>query len=247
MRLAIFSDIHANLEALQAVLDDAAGRHVHRYFCLGDIVGYGPDPNGCIELVRSLPRFNCVLGNHDAAATWRYSPYAMHREATETIFWTMDRLTKKHSDFLEDLPLILPMGNMLFTHANPYNPAAYRYVVNTRHARRSFRATRMQLLFVAHTHRPMIITRKNFFQAEFFQPEGKITCRLNPEKQHIINCGSVGQPRDGNPKACYCILDTRKNTMEFRRVAYDTAQTARKLKDADGLPDTLARRLVQGI
>ncbi|BCO10616.1 metallophosphatase family protein [Desulfolithobacter dissulfuricans] len=246
MRLAVFADIHANLEALVAVLDDAAGRHVHRYFCLGDIVGYGPDPNGCIELVRSLPRANCLAGNHDAAVTWRYSPYNMNRKATEAIFWTMDQLTKKHSDFLEDLPLILPMGDMLFAHANPYNPGAYRYVLSSKYALRSFRATRARLLFVSHTHRPMIITRKNFFQVEFFEPQGEITCSLNPEKRHIINCGSVGQPRDRDPRACYCILDTRKNTLEFRRVEYDIGQTAKKIQRIDGLSDTLVQRLLQG-
>ncbi|WP_456385074.1 metallophosphoesterase family protein [Desulfolithobacter sp.] len=246
MRLAIFADIHANLEALVAVLDDAAGRCIHRYFCLGDIVGYGPDPNGCIELIRSLPGANFLAGNHDGAATWRYSPYNMHRVATESIFWTMDQLTQNHANFLEALPLTLAMDDMLFAHANPYNPGAYGYVQSPMYALRSFLATRARLLFISHTHRPLIITRKNFFQVDFFKPKGEVTCSLAPDKRHIINCGSVGQPRDRDPRACYCILDTRKNTIEFRRVKYDISQTAKKIQDSASLPDALLQRLVRG-
>ena len=245
MRLAVFSDIHANLEALQTIVNDAAGQSIHRYFCLGDIVGYGANPNQCIELVRALPKLNCLLGNHDAAAIWRYSPYAMHKDATRAVLWTIDRLTEKNTAFLKSLPPTLPMGDMLFAHANPYNPEAYRYVINNKYAQRSFRATKEQLLFVSHSHRPMIITRKNYFQTDFFQPQGSMTCKLNRKKRQIINCGSVGQPRDLDPRACYCILDTRHNSIEYRRLEYDYARTGQKIREA-GLSGYLARRLVKG-
>jgi len=245
MRLAVFSDIHANLEALERVLSDASTLSVHRYFCLGDIVGYGANPNQCIERVRALPKLNCLLGNHDAAAIWRYSPYAMTKDATRAILWTIDRLTEENSAFLQNRPPVLPMGDMLFSHANPYNPEAYRYVINNKYAQRSFRATREQLLFVSHSHRPMIITRKNFFQTDFSPPKGTTTCALDPKRRQIINCGSVGQPRDHDPRACYCILDTKKNTVEFRRLEYDFIRTGEKIKEA-GQSDYLARRLAKG-
>lgn len=245
MRLAVFSDIHANLEALETVLNDAGAQSVHRWFCLGDIVGYGANPNQCIERIRALPKLNCLLGNHDAAAIWRYSPYAMTKDATQAILWTIDRLSKRNNAYLQQRPSTLAMGNILFSHANPYNPEAYRYVINNKYAQRSFRATREQLLFVSHSHRPMIITRKNMFQTVFFPPTGSLTCDLSRKKRQIINCGSVGQPRDRDPRACYCILDTRQNTIEFRRLEYDYVRTGQKIKEA-GLSDYLARRLAKG-
>lgn len=101
MRLAIFSDIHGNLEALEAFVAHAAQQHIDRYMCLGDIVGYGANPNECIDLIRSLPKINLVLGNHDAAAVWLISPYAMQKEATEAILWTMEQLTESHAHFLK--------------------------------------------------------------------------------------------------------------------------------------------------
>lgn len=247
MRLAVFADIHANLAALQAVVDDMAKCHVHRHCCLGDIVGYGPRPEECIGLVRSLPRLICIRGNHDAAATWQFSPYGMQKRATAAILWTMDQLSTDSTAFLKGLPLLRTMGNMLFAHANPYNPGAFRYVLNSKYARRSFGATGRPLIFVGHTHVPMIITRRNLFRIDFQQPHGPLVRRLDPKKRHIINCGSVGQPRDRDPRACYCIWDTRRQTLEYRRLEYDVAATAAGIEAIDALSDAMARRLGRGV
>ncbi|HEB50653.1 MAG TPA: metallophosphoesterase [Desulfobulbus sp.] len=247
MRLAVFADIHANLAALQAVVADMAERNVHRHCCLGDIVGYGPQPNECIDLVRSLPRLICIRGNHDAAATWHYSPYSMQKQATAAILWTMDQLRPENAAFLEGLPLLRSMGNMLFAHANPYNPGAFRYVLEGKYARRSFGATRQPLIFVGHTHIPMIITRPNIFRITFLQPRGPVVHRLDLKKRHIINCGSVGQPRDRDPRACYCIWDTREQALEYRRLEYDTAATAAGIRAIDALSDSMIRRLRRGL
>ncbi len=247
MRLAVFADIHANLAALQAVIADMAGRRVHRHCCLGDIVGYGPQPNECIDLVRTLPRLICIRGNHDAAATWQYSPYSMQKKATAAILWTMEELRPENAAFLEGLPLLRSMGNMLFAHANPYNPGAFRYVLDRKYARRSFRATGLPLIFVGHTHVPMIITRKNLFTITFLRPGGPLVHGLDPRKRHIINCGSVGQPRDGDPRACYCIWDTREQTLEYRRLEYDADRTAAGIRAIDALSDSMGRRLRRGV
>jgi diadenosine tetraphosphatase ApaH/serine/threonine PP2A family protein phosphatase len=245
MRLALFADIHSNLEAMAAFIEDASSRHIHRYICLGDIVGYGADPNECIRLVRSLPKMNCVLGNHDAAAVWRYSPYGMTRDAQEVILWTIDQLTRDNADYLKNLPPVLKLVNMFFAHANPYNPEAYRYVINKKYAARSFGAVKEKLTFIGHSHRPVVITRKNLFQITFHTPRGSEKKDLHKGKKQIINCGSIGQPRDGDPRACYCVVDTENETVEFHRVDYDFHGAVDKIKQA-GLPDILARRLIRG-
>lgn len=246
MRLAVFSDIHGNLEALEAVIEDMAAKRIDRHICLGDIVGYGADPIPCMDKVRSLPRINIILGNHDAAAAWIASPYSMNKEATQAILWTMEILDADNTRFLKKLPPVIKMGNMLFSHANPYNPLAWRYVVDRKIAVRSFSRTTEKLLFVGHSHRPLIITRSNFFKISFTVPEENSTHYIVSSGRQIINCGSIGQPRDGNPKASYVIHDTRKQTLEFRRVSYDHEKTAQKIKSA-GLPGALSRRLSLGV
>ena len=245
MRLAVFGDIHGNIEALNAVVEDMAGRHIHRYMCLGDMVGYGACPNECIEVIRSLPKMNCVLGNHDAAAVWRYSPYSMTKDAKEVILWTIDQLYEENSRFLQQLPVMQVAGNLCFVHANPYNPEAYRYVINKKYAMRSFASARRQITFIGHSHRPVVITRKNFFQVTFESVHGSKCIPADVKKKQIINAGSVGQPRDGDPRACYCIFDTRENRLEFHRIEYDIQAAADKIK-INGLPDFLSRRLVRG-
>lgn len=245
MRLALFGDIHGNIEALSAVVDHMAANNVHRYMCLGDIVGYGASPNECIDVIRSLPRMNCVLGNHDAAAVWRYSPYSMTRDAKEVILWTIDLLTEENAAFLQQLPPMLSAGDLCFVHANPYNPEAYRYVIDRKYAMRSFASARQRLTFIGHSHRPLIITKKTFFQLTFEPAHGSMDSIVSGKKKRIINCGSVGQPRDGDPRACYCLFDTRQNKIEFHRVEYDINGAAQKIKAA-GLPDFLSRRLTRG-
>jgi len=246
MRLAVFSDIHGNLEALETVLDHAADRGVHRYMCLGDMIGYGPDPDACIQRLRSLPRLNGVLGNHDAAAVWKMSPYAMTRNATQAILWTIEQLLPESIAYVERLESTFTMGDMIFCHANPYNPHAWRYVENRKYAARSFRSTRKQLLFLGHSHRPLVITKKGFFRMDFQVPEESDILPVSPRKRQIFNCGSVGQPRDRNPQACYLIYDTRRDQIEYYRLPYDYSKTADKIYRA-GLPDFLALRLAKGV
>ncbi len=246
MRVAVFADIHSNQEALEAFIADASLRSVDRYMCLGDIVGYGANPNECIALIRSLPRINVILGNHDAAALWSASPYSMNKDATAAILWTMDQLTQNNAGFLKNLRPTLKMGNMLFSHANPYNPLAWRYVVERKYAVRSFSGTREKLLFVGHSHEPLVITRDNYFKISFRTPEENEVAHVDAVKRQIINCGSIGQPRDRNPKASYLIYDTRGEELEFYRLTYDHGKTAEKIRAA-GLPRFLSSRLSKGV
>lgn len=245
MKLAVFSDIHANIEALQAVVDDFHEQRIDRYICLGDLIGYGPNPNECIDLVRSLPNVVVILGNHDAAATWAATPYGMSKSAQQVLFWSMETLTAKNLSFIKDLEPTRVMGEMIFSHANPYNPKAWRYVNSRKYAARTFAQTGKRLVFIGHTHKPLIITRKNFFKISFEEPEPSSVYTVSSGSRQIFNCGSVGQPRDGWPLACYLTYDTRQQQLIYRRVAYDHQQTAAKIIAA-GLPAYLAKRLATG-
>ncbi|MFW2368775.1 MAG: metallophosphoesterase family protein [Desulforhopalus sp.] len=246
MRLAIFGDIHGNIEALEAVVDDMQKRGIDRYICLGDLVGYGANPNECIDLVRSLANAVVVLGNHDAAVTWDTTPYGMSKSAQKAIFFTMDALTKGNMSFLKTLQPLRVMGRMVFSHANPYNPKAWRYVNSRKYAARTFAATGRQMVFIGHTHKPLIITKKNFFQIAFETPDTSVDYPINSRRSQIFNCGSVGQSRDGTPKASYITYDTRKQQLTFHRVAFDCHKAADKILAA-GLPPSLAKRLVKGV
>ncbi len=245
MRLMIFSDIHGNLEALQSVLKDARNRNVHRSICLGDLVGYGPYPNECVELVRNLKNCRCLAGNHDVAALWETSPYGMSSSAKEAILWTMEQLSDENKKYLAGLADRLDLLNMTFVHANPYNPRGWRYVMDRKYALRSFSATRCRQLFIGHSHRPLLITRKHFFSIDLLTVTSSTEIRLKDKKRRIINCGSVGQPRDKDPRSCYLIFDIRKQVLEFYRVPYDIEKTAQAIRSAN-LPSVLGRRLLKG-
>ncbi len=245
MRLMVFSDVHGNLEALQSVLKDAAKRNVHRSIFLGDLVGYGPYPNECIEEVRSLKNCRCLAGNHDVAALWEASPYGMSSSAKKAILWTMEQLSDENQKYLGGLPDRLDLADMTFVHANPYNPRGWRYVMDRKYAMRSFAATSCRNLFIGHSHRPLVITRKHFFSIDLQAVSGSMKFEAADSKRRIINCGSVGQPRDSDPRSCYLIYDSRKQRLEFYRVAYDMEKTARAIKAAE-LPASLGRRLLKG-
>jgi len=216
----IFSDVHGNLEALQGVVADAAERNVDRGIFLGDLVGYGPYPNECIDLVRGLKNCRCIVGNHDVAVFWQTSPYGMSSAAREAILWTMDQLSDANKNYLAELPDRLDIADMTFVHANPYNPRGWRYVLDRKYALRSFAATRCRNLFIGHSHRP--------------------------RRRRIVNCGSVGQPRDGDSRSCYLIFDSRTRELEFHRVSYDVKKTVRAVR-ASGLPEVLGNRLLKGV
>ena len=245
MRLAIFSDIHGNLEALEAFIEDASHCAVDDYICLGDVVGYGAGPAQCMERLKSLPRFSLLLGNHDAAAIWQMSPYQMNARATQAILWTMDQLSEAQTRRLAALESTLQAHDMLFCHANPYSPQGWGYVRSWFSAMRSFLAARHKVIFVGHTHRPRLITHTGGLRIHFADPPSEGAVDLKTKCRCIVDCGSIGQPRDGNPEAGYVICDTEAPSVAFRRFAYDIEGAARRIRQA-GLPRQLAERLFRG-
>lgn len=245
MRLAIFSDVHGNLESLDAFIENAGNRAVDHYVCLGDVVGYGASPNACFERIDTLPNLTALLGNHDAAAIWQASPYEMSPRASRAILWTMEQLAPHHTERIKKLEELIRLEDMVLCHANPYNPTGWGYVITWFSAVRSFLAARGRITFVGHTHRPKVMIRKKGLKIEISAPPKDGCMRLSGDCRYIINCGAIGQPRDGNPNASYVLFDTETQQIEFVRYAYDIDGAAKRIRDA-GLPKYLAERLFKG-
>lgn len=245
MLIALFADIHANREALTACLDDARSQGAESFVFLGDLVGYGPDPVWVVEQVAELVDKGAlaVQGNHDAAVA--DGTQSMGTLARAGIEWTRPRLAPAHVEFLRTLPLDLNEDDRLYVHASASAPQDWIYVTAPREAFQSFRATAQRLTFCGHTHVPALFNESATSLPQQHVPvDGKPMPLLN-QRRWIAVLGSVGQPRDRNPDACYCLLDTAANRLTYQRVHYDVDVTARKIL-AVGLPEALARRIVSG-
>jgi predicted phosphodiesterase len=242
MTILVISDIHANLTALEAVLSDAG--KVDAVWCLGDLVGYGPDPNECISRVRLLPGLVCMRGNHDAAALGQIDIEAFNAEAKISIQWLLSRLTDESLEFLGGLPEKKVIGQITLAHGSPRNPV-WEYILDTRTALRNFDYFETLFCFVGHTHLPIIYQlddeEKNSASLIVSRPNDRFTLL----KRALLNPGSVGQPRDHNPKASYALFDPIANTWENHRVAYDLRSVQTRILEA-GLPTRHALRLEEG-
>lgn len=233
MRIGILSDAHGNLPALEAVFHALDGEHVDVIHCLGDTVGYGPYPNECVDLVRS--RCEIVLkGNHDSGLIGETPIEDFNQYGLAAIQWSQKHVTDERKEYLKSLPFVDVRGDLTFAHASPLNPAEWMYVLTLRSARENFTAFATRLCFIGHTHVPVIIN-EDLSVSEVLKPG-----------RSIVNVGSVGQPRDGNPDATFGIYDTEEGTYTLRRVPYDIKKTASAIKRA-GLPEYLAKRLFQGV
>lgn len=240
MRVLILSDVHANAAALEAVLD-AAGE-IDAVLNLGDLVGYGPDPNEVVKRVRDLPLAASLLGNHDLAALRRLDLATFNPWARAAAEWTARQLTAEMRDYLEHLePHAQALGFHL-AHASPRDPV-WEYMVHASQGPANFAAFAEPVAFVGHTHVPRIFTRQA--RTEVSPARENTILRLEMEPRRILNPGSVGQPRDGDPQAAYATLDTDTGTLIFRRVPYDIARTQARMAAA-GLPRPLADRLSYG-
>ena len=239
MRFAIISDIHANLEAFEAVLADARDNKCTDFVCLGDAVGYNANPHECVHLVREL---DCpiVKGNHDEQASLDESSRDFNEMAEAAIQWTRDHLTAEDKDWLRDLKLQRQVGDFTVVHATLDSPGQWGYVFNNLDAAASFTYQQTAVCFFGHTHVPMAFIRDDGVQR---QQIDKLS--IDPGKKYFINVGSVGQPRDGDWHAAYCIYDAGSNVVEQRRVKYDLATAQKKIINA-GLPHLLADRLAIG-
>lgn len=239
MRFAIFGDIHANLEALQAVLADAEAGECTHYICLGDVVGYNANPHECVELVRKL-ECPVVKGNHDEQASTETSLENFNPLAEEALTWTRAHLTEEDKQWLRDLRLIRQVRDFTIVHATLDTPHKWGYVFNQLDAAASFNYQHTNVCFYGHTHAPRVYIRDSGLKS---MPLDKL--RVEPGKKYFINVGSVGQPRDGDWHAAYCIYDSEKHLVELRRIEYDIYTAQDKIVDA-GLPQRLADRLALG-
>jgi len=232
VRLAIVSDIHSNLEALTSALALIDADPVDHIVCLGDIVGYGADPNDCVQIVRE--RCDVVIrGNHDAAVVHTEISRSFTSYARIGVFWTRSHISEENLAFLESLPLQRTLNDLLFVHASPCEPDQWRYIVDESDARQTFQCFSERVCFIGHSHFPGV-----------YDQHGRI---LSPSRngRTLINVGSVGQPRDHDPRLSYGMFDTEDWTYRNIRAEYDIDTAARKILRAE-LPRALANRLYIG-
>ncbi|MDD5673910.1 MAG: metallophosphoesterase family protein [Chitinivibrionales bacterium] len=243
MRWAFISDIHANSEALEAVVKDIDTQGIDQIACLGDVVGYGANPNECIDLVEKRCPI-VILGNHDAAAIGQLSTQHFNIHAKIAIEWTAGALTEHARTFLGGLQLKSVQPPATLVHATPYEPNMWYYITSLEEAAFNFQFFDTQLCFVGHTHIPIIIVLEDNHEIYVHQ-DTTLEFSSMSKARFLINLGSVGQPRDHNPAACYGIYDADKCTFTYRRVHYDVGQTQAKMRKIK-MPDFLINRLEEG-
>lgn len=239
MKIAVISDIHSNLEALQVVRREIEKEKVERIYCLGDTVGYNANPSECLEMIREMGAVS-VAGNHDFAAVGMTSAEDFNPYARVAASWAAKQLNPEEKKFIEALPLVRKLPEVTLVHATLHEPENWGYVFTAHDAADCFEYQETPICFIGHSHLPSVFEEGG---EVIYSPEAEV--KLDPEKRYIINAGSVGQPRDGNPKSCFVIYDTEKSTVQFRRVSYDIAKTQQKVLAA-GLPPFLAERLAVG-
>ncbi len=241
-RYLILSDIHANLEALEAVLEKTRGRW-DSVLVLGDSVDYGPDPDSVVELLQNIGA-TAILGNHDAVMIDRYDFHEFREAILPVVLWTKNNISPKTRSYLEGLPLTLKVESGLFVHANTQNPLA-GYILTNLNARTQFQATDEALVFFGHTHFCIVYKEDERGLLTSFTPQdGEM---LNIRKgRFLVNPGSVGQPRNHDPRAFYVIWDTQENSIEFYRTPYPFEKTQEKMRRL-GFPSELVQRLTHGV
>ncbi|MFH1567805.1 MAG: metallophosphoesterase family protein [Gemmatimonadota bacterium] len=246
--VAVLSDAHGNLQALEAVVEAARARGADHFLCLGDVVGYGADPGPCLRRLRELTE-TIVLGNHDAAVAGLQDLTYFNPQARAAARWTTAVLREEELRFLSRLPLALEWGDALLVHADPRAPDHWAYIETAAAAAAAMEAVTAKLCFVGHSHRPFIAALAG--PAGIGGPPAPPLHRsegprpLDPGRRYLVNAGSVGQPRDGDPRASFALWDRRQNQVELVRVSYDVAAAQARIRDA-GLPPVLADRLAVG-
>lgn len=240
MRYLLISDIHGNLEALQATFDFSEKLEPYQLMCLGDLVGYGADPTACIDAIGD--RANLILaGNHDLAVADVISFEDFNPIARQAVEWTRNVLSQEDKDLLSNLPLQYIDGDYCFTHASPIEPLAFSYIRTLEDVEAVFNHIGQKLCFVGHTHLPVVVRRDEKTSKLEVVRETKIY--IEDKYRYFVNVGSIGQPRDNNPDACMVLLDEEEGTIEFLRAPYDITASQEKIL-TEGLPSYLAERLL---
>lgn len=248
MKLALLADLHSNLEAVEACIEQARRRGVERFVFIGDLVGYNADPVAVVELVQRLIRDEgaiAIKGNHDAAAAGEVSD-RMNDAAAVAIDWTRRQLSAEQTGFLSKLPLTARDDRILFVHASAAAPERWGYIHDGLRASVSLEASNATYVFSGHVHDPVLYYMGTDKKPQPFYPANGIPIPVGRHRQWLAIVGSCGQPRDGNPDACFAMMDTGLNMLTFYRVPYDHAAAAQKVRKA-GLPEEFARRLETGI
>ncbi len=240
MHYAVISDVHSNLEALDAVLQDIRKRKIEKVFFLGDAVGYGPNPNECVEILKD----NCevlLAGNHDWASLGMTDIEYFNEYAKEAILWTIKVLNEKNRKTLSTFPItkLMKKENILLVHSTPKEPEQWHYLLTLWDAEINFHYFDQRICILGHSHQPFVIEK--FPSGEMITHRRE--ARLGKGKRYIINAGSIGQPRDRDPRACYVVLEGER--VDFIRVPYPVEKTQKKMSEA-GLPSLLIQRLSEG-
>ncbi len=244
MRYAIIADIHANLAAFLAVLVDIQHRgEVEEVWCLGDIVGYGPDPHQCIELLRQTNHI-CVAGNHDLAAIGKIDTSEFNPDAAAACQWTAKQLTPRDIDYLNGLLLVIERGDFTLVHGSPREPI-WEYVLSISGAKENFAYFKSKFCLIGHSHMPLVFRYGETGSCSFNQFSTNTELVLGKDRL-IINPGAVGQPRDGDPRASYAIYDSETEQVKLYRVSYDMGVTQAKMVE-QRLPMRLVARLSHGV
>jgi diadenosine tetraphosphatase ApaH/serine/threonine PP2A family protein phosphatase len=237
---AIVSDIHGNLEALEAVLSDLEQHRPASIVCLGDFVGYGASPNECIDRLRPMIE-HAVAGNHDLAACGRLKLTYFNSNAAAAASWTEQALTPGNRTYLEELPFSVHWRDTLLVHASPAQPEDWHYVLSPVEAMEEMQAYEEVVCFIGHSHYPGTFDRQNDRVRYTRTPE----VRIEKGHRYLVNVGSVGQPRDGDPRAAYLLYDDMARVLRHVRIEYDVPGAMKRILDA-GLPRFLAERLQWG-
>jgi len=241
MKLAIISDIHGNLEAFQAVLDFLDREGIKEVICLGDVVGYGANPNECVDLVKATMD-QTIAGNHDWGAIGLTDTSYFNSVARAAIEWTAKTLTEDSKEFLKQLPLTRKKDDLFFVHGTPLFPESWNYLFRSLDAQREFESFTQKACFIGHSHTPLAFAqnqRRMVFQLNYSE------CTFEDDRRYIINVGSVGQPRDMDPDAAVGVYDMDTRRFTLQRIPYNIRAAQEKILKA-GLPSALAERIEVG-
>lgn len=242
MRYAFFSDIHGNLEALDTVLTDIHKCNIQQLICLGDLVGYGANPNECVERIR-IPGYVSVAGNHDYAAVGLTDINNFNTYARMAILWTVRELKEENKDYLRHLPLIRKFDDFIVVHSSLVNPETWHYVVTFQDVEENLRILKFPICFIGHSHYPFVVMQS---EGGGILSSEQTVVDLQKNCRYLANVGSVGQPRDNDSRAAWVVYDDNKKTIEMKKSVYDLEAASRKIIAA-GLPPFLAERLRYGI
>ena len=241
MKLAIFSDIHSNLEALEACRDRALEQGAEAFICLGDVTGYGADPAATVDLLRSLENFSAVRGNHEEVLFADLAE-GVKNSLRKTVEWTRNQLSKEQLRFLESFPYLIEKHGVTFVHASADHPGKWEYLGHGDTVEHCMQAANTNITFIGHVHVPHVYYETDSGQVRELKPRQGVTIPLMSRRRYVINVGSVGQPRDGDNASCFIMFDDQKREITFHRIVYNYVETARKILAAN-LNPSFAERL----